>query len=47
MLIEPTGARRGAFTVSRSTVEEGERYRVPSLLSEVVARHLKKRNILH
>jgi hypothetical protein len=47
MLVEPTGTRRGTLPTSRGTVEEGERYRVPSLLSEVVARHLKKKNILH
>jgi hypothetical protein len=47
LLLEPTGVRGEAVFAASKEVEEGERYRIPSLLSQVVAGRLKDRNILH
>ena len=46
LLIAPMGARDGHRTGFEVT-KEGEGYRVRPLLSQVVANHLKSRNILH
>ncbi|MFC1660972.1 hypothetical protein ACFL3S_05890, partial [Gemmatimonadota bacterium] len=47
LLLEPLGVRGAIAVSSPKRVEEGERYRIPALLSQVVARRLKDRNILH
>jgi len=45
-LIEPSGARGGRPPSSDPT-KEGERYRIPPLMGQMLANHLKSRNILH
>ena len=47
LLLEPVSVVTGTLPRSGGRVEEGERYRVPSLLSQVVAGRLKNRYILH
>jgi len=46
-LLEPTGAPGGTVAAKGKKVEEGKRYRIPVLLSQIVAERLKNRNILH
>ncbi len=46
MLVEPLGTRRSA-PPEPETVQAGVRYRIPGILSQVVANRLKTRNILH
>ncbi|MGW8266449.1 MAG: hypothetical protein ACWGSQ_08780 [Longimicrobiales bacterium] len=45
-LIEPSGAK-GARSSSSAPTTEGERYRIPPLMGQMLANHLKSRNILH
>ncbi|MBT8397120.1 MAG: hypothetical protein KJN92_09145, partial [Gemmatimonadetes bacterium] len=47
LLLEPSGGDEGPLEHSEKRVEDKVGYRIPSLLSQVVARHLKNRNILH
>lgn len=46
MLVEPLGTHRSTPT-SLESVEDGVRYRIPGILSHVVANRLRNRNILH
>jgi hypothetical protein len=46
VLVEPVGFR-GKPPFQQEGVKEGERYRVPEIMSQVVANRLKNRNILH
>lgn len=46
MLLESLGTRGGSSAAAQG-IEEGERYRVPGILSQVVANRLRNRNILH
>ena len=46
MLLESLGTR-GGLPSPLDGVREGERYRVPGILSQVVANRLRNRNILH
>jgi len=47
LLLAPAEAAGAVLPTPGSTVEEGVRYRIPALLSQIVARRLKDRNILH
>jgi hypothetical protein len=47
MLLEPLSSRRGGSPVVFEGPKRDERYRIPAVLSQVVARRLKNRNILH
>lgn len=47
LLLEPTGSPGETVATTGKKVEEGERYRIPVLLSQMVAQRLKNRNILH
>lgn len=47
LLLESTAKHDVTPTALGGELEEGERYRVPALLSQVVALRLKNRNILH
>jgi hypothetical protein len=46
MLVESMGGREGSGNSVRG-IREGERYRIPGILSQVVAHRLRNRNILH
>jgi hypothetical protein len=47
LLLEPAGPGEGMEQTAERNVVEGTAYRIPALLSQVVARRLKSRNILH
>jgi hypothetical protein len=47
LLLEPTGLGGGMRETVEKNIVEGTAYRIPALLSQVVARRLKNRNILH
>lgn len=47
LLLETSSGAEGGVPQEGGKVVEGERYRIPSLLSQVVAGHLRNRNILH
>jgi hypothetical protein len=47
LLLEPTGTGEGLLQEAERSVGEGVGYRIPALLSQVVARRLKNLNILH
>lgn len=47
LLLEPAKVGEGVLQASGRSVNEGVGYRIPALLSQVVARRLKDRNILH
>lgn len=46
MLLQPMGAR-GGLGLAAGGIEDGERYRIPALLTEAVVRRLRNRNIFH